>query len=137
MKALSDYNGEYLCSLNTKLTRVSETIMREEPDMFCKISIMNGVISFPGNCSVQLMDFITSSFKNKKPLIENIEKYIQNNKKLLKICKKSRIGYTPHSSKTGNYTKINQALLEKRFVTKVLTQKGDLENLKEYLKENE
>ena len=78
MKKLSDWKGNYLCALNSKLTRLSDSYVREEPDMFCIVKVEADKVIFPDETSKDLMSFITETVRTKKCLKEVLESFIKN-----------------------------------------------------------
>lgn len=135
MKKLSDWNGKYLCTVNVKTTRLSETYVREEPDMFCIVTVDKEKAIFPDGSSYDLISFITEAYKTKKCLKEVLEDFIKNDPNLLKSCKKLRVGYTPIKvDNKKSFVRFNQSQMERKFIIKVLLKKKDHKNLQEFKK---
>ena len=134
MKKLSDWKGNYLCALNSKLTRLSDSYVREEPDMFCIVKVEADKVIFPDETSKDLMSFITETVRTKKCLKEVLESFIKSDPDLLKFCKQHRLGYVA-PIKDGEpkvFPKFNQSQMEKKFILKILIQKKDHKNLQEF-----
>lgn len=134
MKKLSDWKGNYLCALSSKLTRLSDSYVREEPDMFCIVKVEADKVTFPDGTSKDLMSFITETVKTKRCLKEVLESFIKNDPSLLKFCKQHRLGYVApiKDEEPKVFPKFNQSQMEKKFILKILIQKKDHKNLQEF-----
>lgn len=134
MKKLSDWKGNYLCALNSKLTILSDSYVREEPDMFCIVKVEADKVIFPDETSKDLMSFITETVRTKKCLKEVLENFIKSDPDLLKFCKQHRLGYVASikDEEPKVFPKFNQSQMEKKFILKILIQKKDHKNLQEF-----
>lgn len=134
-KLSHSFRGALLCTLRTKAFSYQNKV-EVQPWMFVIVTIEDGIIEFPWGMKANAQPLIELAIKRDVDLKEVIEDYIQNSPTILKSCIQHRVGYArpkrPYSRLKTPY--INNQENEARFVTKILREKGDLDNLTEYQK---